>query len=211
MNLESIVSLLSGSLITLIIKGLIDFANKERAFNRELNRITYSRKLEKAENAVAFYSSYLTTLIEMKKSLEVMVTALRENPEIDFGIVQSILDQNSNSLNLLMQNSHHQSNAIHLYFDLENEKDWNEKDISNMIERIGETKSFDSKIQVWLNLYYDQLEKNEIEIANAYWGKIEEILPLYTDSIQKMIDSFERNKNAIRNIIKEIKNEIKLK
>jgi len=208
MDLKVVIAFLSGSLGTLIIKEIFNLINRKVDFKRDIKKLTYIRKLEKAECAIAFYSTYLTTLIEMKKSFELLIKSIKEDVDLDIEIIQNILNQNSVLITDLMTNKYPESNAVHLYFDLENEDNWNETDLSNLLENLAETKDKDSEIQYWLGLYNSHLEKGNKEKAEIFWRKTEEMMPIYAESLQKVVDSFEQNKIAIRDIIKEIKKQL---
>lgn len=202
-DLKIIIGFLSGSLGTLFIKEIFNQINRKVDFNRELRKMTFTRKLEKAEKAVAFYSSYLNTLIEMKKSFEVIITTLKNDRELDLSIIQEILKQHNSNLTDLMKNSYPESTAVNLYFELEDLEKWNENDISEFLENLAETKSKDNDILFWLNIYNSHLDKEENDKADLYWNKVEKILPSYLKSLEKVVQSLEKNRIASYAIIKE--------
>ncbi|TDK41826.1 hypothetical protein [Algoriphagus formosus] len=208
MDLNIIIGLLSGSLATLLIKEVFNQINRKVDFSRDLKKLTFERKLDKAEKAVSFYSTYLNTIIEMKKSYEVILKTLNEDKDLDISIVENIINQHSNNLTKLMKNSYPEANTAHLYFDLEDLEKWNESDISDLLENLSETKFKDNDIQFWLDIYNSHLEKGEKEKADFYWDKIEESLPSYSKSLQKVVDSLERNRNAVYQLIKTVKEQI---
>lgn len=208
-----IAGFLSGSLATLIIKYIIDAINKKVEFRRELMKLTYVRKLEKAENAIAFYYTYVTKIVELKKSFQVFIQALKkiENDDYDndVEIIQNIINQNSAALTLLMSEKYFDINSIHLYFDLDDAEQWNENDLENMLKQLSETKSLDNDLQFWLSLYNSHNEKKEEVKAEFCWNKMFEVLPNYIEFLQKFIDSVEKNKIASQDVIKKIKEQLK--
>ncbi len=208
MDLKIIIGLLSGSLATLLIKEVFNQINRKVDFNRDLKKLMFTRKIEKAEKAVSVYSTYLNAIIEMKKSLEVILKALKEDNDIDISIIGGILNQHSLNLTELMKNSYPESNAVHLYFELEDLEKWNENDISNFLENLSETKYKDNDIQFWLNIYNSHLDKGEKDKADFYWNKIQEMLPAYAESLQKVVDSLEKNRLAVHELIKNIKKQL---
>lgn len=207
-DLKIIIGFLSGSLGTLFIKEIFNQVNRKVDFNRELKKMTFTRKLEKAEKAVGFYSSYLNTLIEMKKSFEVIITTLKDDRELDLSIIEEILKQHSSNLTDLMKNSYPESTAVNLYFELEDLEKWNENDISEFLENLAETKSKDNDILFWLNIYNSHLNKGENDKADFYWNKVEKILPSYSESLEKVVQSLEKNRIASYAIIKKIKEQL---
>ena len=208
---NTIVGLLGGSLITIIIKEILNQFNKRQDFSRELKKITYERKLEKAENAIAFYWTYLNKIIESKKSFEVIIEALEEIDETDkdIEIIGDLLKKNGQAIIDLTTDKYSQINAIHLYFDLEEKDKWNETDLFDLIQNLSETKSIDNEIIFWLNLHSNALNSGDSKQADIYWNKTIEILPNYIKSLQKFIASVEKNQMALNSIILNIKKQLK--
>lgn len=208
MDLKIIIGFLSGSIGTLLIKEIINQINKKLDFNRELKKLTFTRKLEKAEKAVSFYSNYLNTITEMKKSFEVILKTLKEDSDLDITIIQEILNQHSGNLTEIMKTSYPEACAAHLYFELDDSTNWNENDIFDFFENLAETKTKDNDIQFWLNIYNSHLEKGENDKAELYWQKVEETLPDYSISLEKVVNSLEKNRKAIYENIKKIKSQL---
>jgi hypothetical protein len=63
-DINTISAFLTGSIATLVIREIINQINRKVDFNRDLTKIAYQKKLEKAENAVAYYWTYLNKAIE---------------------------------------------------------------------------------------------------------------------------------------------------
>lgn len=207
-ELKVIIALLSGSLGTLFVKEVFNQINRKVDFDRDLKKLKFTRKLDKAEKAVGFYSTYLNTIIEMKKSFEVVVKTIQKDKDLEISIIQSVLNQQSLNLTELMRNSYSDVNSVHLYFELEDLGKWNESDISDFLESLAETKYKDSNIQFWLNVYNSHLDKGEQDAADFYWQKIQEMLPDYSESLGKVVVSLERNRQAVSEIIKKIKKQL---
>lgn len=208
MDSQIIIGLLSGSLVTLMIKEAFNQYNRKVDFDRDIRKLTFVRKLEKAEKAISFYSTYINTIIEIKKSFELMLKVINEDKNLDISLIQSILNQHGSNLTELIKNSYSESNGVHLYFELEDLEKWNEKDVSDFLEHISATKFKDNEIQLWLDEYNYHLEKGEKEKADFYWNKIDQSLPAYTESLQKVIDSLERNRTAVYKLINSIRKQI---
>jgi hypothetical protein len=207
-ELKVIIALLSGSLGTLLVKEVFNQINRKVDFDRDLKKLKYTRKLDKAEKAVGFYSTYLNTIIEMKKSFEVILKTIKEDKDLEISIIESVLNQQSLNLTELMKNSYADVNSVHLYFELEDLGKWNEVDVSDFLESLAETKYKDNNIQFWLNIYNSHLDKGEQDKADFYWDKIEEMLPDYAESLGKVVASLERNRQAVSEIIKKIKKQL---
>jgi|ERR1035437_52518 tetratricopeptide (TPR) repeat protein len=206
-----LIGLLSGSLATLVAKEIINQINKHQDFTRDLKKITYIKKLEKAENAIAFYWTYLNKVTEMKKSLEFVIKAVNEIEENDrdIQIIQEILNKNGQAITDLSGEKYSNINAIHLYFDLEDTEKWNENDIEKLLQSLSETKSIDNEIKFWTDLSDTSKKANDTAQADIYWTKAIELLPTHVASLQNFIDCLERNKNASYGIVQSIKKQLK--
>jgi tetratricopeptide (TPR) repeat protein len=208
---NAITGFLGGSLATLIIKEVINQINKKQDFKRELTKVTYIRKLEKAEKAVAYYWTYLNQLVIIKSSFQVVIQAVNELDEKDndIQIIQGVLEQNSKAISDLAGEKYFDVNSVHLYFELEDEEKWGEKDGELLLKSIAETKSLDNDIQFWNSLHNSHQSKNEMQQADFCWNKAVELFPVYVISLQKVVDILERNRAASHSMITKLKSQLK--
>lgn len=210
-DLNAISGFLTGSLATLIVREIISQINRKVDFKREIIKITYQKKLEKAESAVAYYWTYLNKAIEVKKSLQTVHKAINEIDEtkLDIEIIANTLNLNSKILTDLGGDKYFDINGIHLYFDLEDEKSWNEEDLGKLNDCIAEMKYHDNDVVFYMSLHNAQLNKDD-EMADFYWDEMKKILPDYLDTLQNFIDLLEKNRQATYLIIKKIKSQIEI-
>lgn len=203
--------LLGGSLVTLVVKEALNQFNKRQDFNRELKKITYLRKLEKAENAIAFYWTYLNKVTEMKKSLEFVIKAIQEidKNRYDIEIIMEVINKTGQAITDLSGDKYSNINSVHLYFDLEDIDKWNETDMENVLKALSETKSIDNEIKFWTGMHESANKINDVVQADICWKNAVELLPTYVNSLQNFIDCIERNKNAMNGIVQTIKKDLK--
>ena len=210
-DINTLIGFTSGTIGTLIIKEAINQLNKNQDYIRELKKHTYTKKLEKAENAIAFYWTYLHKVTEMKSSLEFVIKVVNEIEESDkdIDIIQDLIKKTGNSIQELASEKYSSINAVHLYFDLDYNEKWNENDVASLLLSLSETKSIDSEIHFWNELYENSDKIGDNKNADFYWGKSLELLPSYVTSLQNFIDCIDKNKNAVDSIIKAIKFQLK--
>lgn len=206
-DINSILGFLGGSLATLIIKEVINQINRKQDFKRELIKATYLKKLDKAEKAIAFYRTYLNQITLLKNSYQTVLKAVNESEEkdIDIEIIQEVLEHNSKAFSELSGEKYFETNSIHLYFELDDEERWSEDDQELFIKSLAETKSIDNDIEFLISLYNSHLNKNETNQAEYYWNESLKLLPVYVNSLQKVIDILEKNKIASRAVISRLK------
>src|SRR6266540_2136026 len=127
MTLEVIVGVLSGSIFTEIARQVLHHFNRRIEFKKELQKITYERKLRIAERAIAYYHAYSETLSELTKSMEMLIKVGNET-DYDTERIEDIIEQNLKFLEQLKDHKHLDINSIHLYFDLRRNNNWTDDD-----------------------------------------------------------------------------------
>jgi len=209
-DLNTITGFLGGSIVTLVIREIINQINRKVDFKRELKKITYQRKIEKAENAVAYFWTYLNKAIEVKKSFETILRAINEIEEVekDFQLILDCLSQNSKTLTDLAGDKYYDINAIHLYFDLEDVNAWNEEDLGSLYDCMSELKYQDNEIKFWSSLHKSNLDTKNKKSADFCWQQMKNGLPKFVVSLQKFIDLIEKNRKATYSVIQKIKKQI---
>ncbi|ELR73517.1 hypothetical protein C900_04369 [Fulvivirga imtechensis AK7] len=208
-TLSSIVGFLGGSLLTLIVKEVLNQINKKIDYNRDLNKITYQRKLQIAENAIAYYWTYLNKAIEIQKSVETLVKAAEnEESEQDIDFIEQMLVKNSQLMEELGSHKYYDINSIHLYFDLDDSDKWNEEDLTNLYECLAEARFHNINLQEWLKIHNHSNENHNDQGAEHAWSQIELILPKYTNSLKSFADILKRNRVAMLASINKIKEDI---
>jgi hypothetical protein len=100
-------------------------------------------------------------------------------------------------------------NVVNLYFDINDDANWNEKDVHDRFANLSEVKMRDTEILTIINLLNDYNSKNNEKQINYYEEELQAILKDYLLSLDKLINSFGRNKTAIDSVIQKLKKQIK--
>lgn len=210
LDLNTLIGFLSGSFLTLIVKELINQFNKKQDFKRDIFKITYSRKLEIAEKAIAFYWTYLNQIISLKSSFQVLIQIIKEIEvkDNDFEVIQGVLEQNSKTLSELSGEKYFDVNSVHLYFNLEDKDKWNDKDNDLFVKSLAEIGAIDNDIQILLSLHNNHLINQENQQADFFWNKAMKLLPTYINLLEKVIFILEKNKVASNDMILKLKNQL---
>lgn len=209
MDNQLIIGLLSGSLGTMIFKEIFNQINKKVDFKRDLTKHVYEKKIDAAEKAISFYSSYLNFVIEIRESFKVIKKSIEADASIDYEVLQEIININRKRLTKLFAKSYSEMNIVNLYFDLNDEDEWNEDDIQELYLNLSEFKMYDTEIVTLSNLLTQHNENGEGELVEYYSDQIEIALNEYLSSIEKLIKSYSRNKSAVDGAILKLKNQIK--
>ena len=213
MNFESetILGFLTGSVATIIINQIFNYFNKKTEFNRELKKIKFSRTLEISEKAVSYYYTYFSKVSEIKKSIDKFATTLKDLDNSQDGLfsIQKLIESNSQSLFDLGENHGFNINGVNLYFDLENDNDWNEDDLAKLLDCLAKTDHLNNELLFWTKEYEKYEELNDQRTAEFCISKTDEIRPTYIEALDEYSNLLSKNLTAMRNRIKKIREEIK--
>lgn len=210
-DLSMLSAFLSGSAITLLIREVINQINRKVDFDRDLEKMTYQRKLQKAESAVAYYWTYLDKAILIKSSIQIIRRALQEIDEtqLDFDVIAEALEKNSNALNDLAGDKYFDINGIHLYFDLKDDESWSEEDLGKLSSCIAEIKYRENEVQYWLSLHENSINNKDHRLEDHYWSEMKKVLPAYVVTLENYITLLEKNKLATHLVINKIKKQLR--
>jgi len=190
MNLETIFTLATGGFVTAAITYLFNKLEKRAEHNRELVKMTYAKKIEAAEDATAFYSTMLVSLIEIKKSHETLIYCIEnlEEAKHDPIILQASVNAANAAIGKLINDNFLQANKIHLYFNLIEKDNWNETHILSFYKSATEIKSLDSE----LALYNEKLGFEFFATSN---GKL--LLKNFVEALGNLVKNYDIRTNAI--------------
>ena len=204
---------MSGSVATLIVKGLWEQLTKWQDFRRELQKLAFTRKLEKAENAIALYRTYTNKLIELKKSIELSITVLEDidDSDKDLQIISDLMGKNSVFLNELDGEKYAHINSVHLYFDIDDTEKWNEEDLEKLLNTIAQMGGHNTEIKFWSDNFNKACDKGDSKAADYYWEKMKERIPDYVKMLKEFNNGIERSRHATHEMIRKIKAQVKLR
>lgn len=208
-----IIGILSGSIATLIGKGLWEQLTKWQDFRRELHKLAFTRKLEKAENAIALYRTYTNKLIELKKSIELTIIVFEDIDESDkdLQIASDIINKNGQFLGELANEKYSHINAVHLYFELDETENWNEEDIEKLLNAVSRMGTLNTEIKFWSDHQSYADAKGDVKASDYYWEKMKQCIPTYVITLKDFITVVERSRLATEEMVKKIKIQVKLR
>jgi hypothetical protein len=211
MDWTTVSTFLSGSVITFIAKEAITAYHKNADYRRDIAKIYYTRKLEIAEKAVAFFSLYKNQLEQIKKTFQVIVSASKQmdSKNFNFSTLQTAMSANEKIIGDLMSTEHLEIYSIHLYFNLIDEAKWSEKDLEEFMLALAELKSLDDEMIDRTNQFQQSFSKDP-DSQQTYFleSEIRNALPYHYKKIEDVAEIFQKNKLAIDAMINAIKKEI---
>src|SRR5258708_706717 len=106
-----------GGLLTLIIAKVIEGFNTRAAFKRDMNKLTYTRKLERAEKLYAFLGSYVSRMKQTKNAFRSIVENYQKD-DFDPTLINQSLEVLSKQITEMEEVKYHEVYAALLYFNL---------------------------------------------------------------------------------------------
>lgn len=207
MTSDVIIGFLTGSILTEVVRESLRLFTKGIEYKKELAKFTYERKLQLAERAMAFYYTYYERVMEVKKSYEIYIKLLDEYKTEDTEIVQNLIDHNIKSLSELNGDKYIDINSIFLYFDLDHDNYWGEKENGMLTEARVEAAIMEDQIHNWLELF--RKHANNTDKSADYWIKATELFPEFIDILQHVITLLNKNQESMRRTFNLIRDQTK--
>lgn len=202
MTSDVIIGFLTGSLLTEIIRESIRLFIKGIEYKKDLGKLTYERKLQVAEKAMAYYYTFYERMIHVKKSYE-MFAKLLEKAEPDTELIEETIEMNSEWLGELNDNKYIDVNSVYLYFDLDHKDYFGEKDTGRLSEAKVEATLMKEEIDHWLSLYNDFF--NDKEKATLFYSKAMDLVGELKEKLKEIILLMSKNQESHRKILNLIK------
>lgn len=189
--------ILSGTVATIVLKGIVDYCQKRVDFKREIKRAIYTKKLDAAEDVMkALFQSYQSILL--------IITAIDNllNKDMDRELFDRILED---SFKFIEEGeSSLITSSAHLYFSLEDDNLWSLDDQKNFFEVCSNIKILGDEIQ----FYEKELEKIKGKDYEKEVSRIEtEFREPLIREFRKLAELLHKNSKAISKRIQIIRTE----
>lgn len=154
---EQIAAFLGGSIGTLLIKSAFDIFQKERDHKKQMQKLSYERKIQIAESGVAFYSHYRYNVVQLKTCYETMLNYIEkieaegDFPEFNMSLLINQTQHISSVITSMFGPGHGGILSINLYFDLSSSQYFKTENLLKMHTAVGTLKAIDSNIEFWYN------------------------------------------------------------
>lgn len=198
---ETIIGFLTGTVATIVLKGIVDAINKTIEFKRELKKRIYDKKLDAAESAV-------TAMFQNVQSSLIIINAIEAalNRDMDGELLEMVWNIYFKQIEKSEQNL--LNSTASLYFQLDNPELWSNEDQQNLLDVYSKIKVLGEEIQ-----YYDGELENipEGETYDEIETLIEEELrPTAKKEIAKLKELLTKCTSAQLVAIDKIKDDFQL-
>ncbi len=195
-----------GAILALIGKELIEIYKSKRDFKRSIQKEMFLKKLDSSTEGIAFLNSFISVISQIQYAYKVM--SEEEEFNSDF-FLRTIIEKEKELLKL-HEKSRERFFSINLFYEIENEELWTEEDEIEYLKGISEFLSLIDitvDMQERVNEYYDEGDigkgdRKAIEIQ-------ETMIPKFKDIFQRLSEILEKNKKAVTEIRKIIREDFK--
>ena len=197
---ETVIGFLTGTLATIVLKGIVDFIQKRIDYKREIDKTIHLKKLDAAEHAIkGMFKTYQSTLI-----IATAIENLLER-DMDGDFFDSIWDHYFRHMadgeeSLL-------TSPVSLYFTLEDEELWSMEDQKSLFEVYSNVKVLGDQIQL-LNEELETLEEAQ-HIAELEEHIESELREPLKKELRELGTLLVKNSNSIFFTIQKLKAEFK--
>ena len=216
MDYEQVAAFLGGSVGTIIIKGLIDYFSKRDDHKRQLEKLTYEKKLKIAEDAIAFFSHYRYNVVQMKSGLSTIRDAVQqvspdgEFPDLDLSLVQDNLQRVGNMITNMFGPTYQSILAMNLYFDFSGSKYFKVDNLLKLNASMAKTKAIDNDIAFWSKASEVEYDKGNEEAGNSHFNTAVSLFDDYQKNLEEVIAGLELDSFGAEEIVEVIKAQIKI-
>lgn len=190
-----------GSLLTLLIKALIEERLKAREHKRLIQKIYFEKKLIAAEKAINLWYGLRTSLSTAAHSIK----AAQQIKDCSYSGLSTIFETVTNTTKRIEQDLIGGGNSIVLYFDLDKITIWNENNTREFLKEFSEM----NELTFEVNIYHSALEKEQDqEMKVKLESTIEAYLPKLMGKINLLAVHFEKMELYYKESIARLRNEI---
>ena len=197
-TIETIIGFLSGTVVTIFLKGVIEYLQKRIEFKRGIEGTIHAKKLDAAEYAIkAMFQSYQSMLI-IVTAIDNLLNKDMDN-ELFHGIWEIYFKQIEQGETSLLTSS------VSLYFNLEDEKLWSVDDQKALFETYSNIKILGEEIQAHqVEIVEIEDEMQQIEFEDYIEKELREPLKI---ELRELGELLKKNSQAVFSSIQKIKSE----
>jgi hypothetical protein len=216
MNYEQVSAFLTGTLGTIIINAIINYVSKNREQKQLLRKITYERKLEVGEAAIAFYSYYKYNTINLRSALQAMIESIKfiDNPENqtdrDLNDVEQAMERLSNTIVEMFGPTYQSILSMNLYFDIVDSKNSSIENITAVFIAIAQARALGNELMEHFKKSHNEVQKGLADTAEFHYNKVITILPSFISKLEDVFEMLGRDVVNSANVINSIKKQLKV-
>ena len=195
-----------GAILALIGKELLDIYKSKKEFKRSIQKEMFLKKLESSTEGIAFINSLISVISQIQYAYKVM----SEEEEFNSDFFLRTIIEKEKELTSLHKRSRENFFSINLFYEIENKELWTEEDdieylkgISEFLTLIEITTSMQERVkQLYEEGHIGEGDRKSIEIQDT-------MLPKFKEIFQRLSDILEKNKKAVTEIRKVIREDFK--
>jgi len=216
MNYEQLSAFLGGTVGTIIIKVILDYFSKNQDHKQVLQKITYERKLQVGEAAIAFHSYYLYNTINLRSGLQALIDAVddfndTENGKgTDLDNIEKSMQRVGSIIVEMFGPKYHDILSMNLYFDFLDSNDTSGDNITAVFTAVGQATATSQEVEFWIAQSTEEDQKGNSEAAEFHYQKAINLFPLYLSQLKEVVKMLEQDVVNSGKVISSIKNQLRI-
>ena len=207
MTNDIILGFLSGSLATEIVREIFRFLTRGYEFKKEVQKLTYEKKLQIAETVIAYHMTFYEGLCQLKRSYLVYLNAV-DSITFNTDNIQHIINSNRKLLSKLAQNKRLGINAFYLYFDIkENDFEFTDADAIALIQTLIKIEKSEEQINMWVDL--SEREGNTEAQTDEYLLNAFMLMQDFATDLKYFVTLIDKHLDSIEATVTDIKEQMK--
>lgn len=175
MEWKLILSGLIGSIATIALTKVLELIQSSKQHKYSLQKAFFERKINAGETAVAQWTMLRSTMMTLSTLFE---KALEISSELGQQFAQDTFNDLNKKIKEAQTATYHLASAVYFYFDIEDEKLWDNNTLINFVESLE---------------HFGQLSANYNELLDHYL-KLPNNAPV--EEIEKQLDVYEGQMNS---------------
>lgn len=187
MDWKLILSGIIGSISTIALTKILELLQRSREHKYSLQKAFFDKKITAGETAVAQWITLQSTMMTLST---LMNKALELSSEIGQKFTQDMFSDLNTRIKNAQNATSHLANSVYFYFDIEDEKLWDNVAFINFVDRLEElgqlsdsyNELLDHYIKLPLNEPTDEIEKQLDGYEVQMDSKLKEVSIVFSDA-----------------------------
>ena len=195
----------------MLIKSDLDIYQKERDNKRQMQKLSYERKIQIAESAVAFYSHYRYNVVQLKSCYQTVLQFIEQIddegniPGFNMSLLFEHTQHISEVIKLMFGQAYKDVLSMNLYFDFSGSQYFKPENLLKMNTAVGKVKAIDTDIEFWNNQADIAYDAGNDELGDGYIKQGIELLPGYGESLKIVVELLDLDSKGAEELVATVK------
>jgi len=194
------------SLISITLTQIFAFIQKKVDHKNNLQKISFAKRLEKAEDAIGYYYATHAALLDMKCGLQVLLLNIDNGSSLS--VMFELISKTGKTFEELSGQKNQSVFSVNLYFDFVDFENWEEQE-KKFLESLSNSKSIGDELFFWYSKSIEAANDDNVTVRDCD-DHIKDLMRKYKLSLQDLINYLEKSIIKTGAIINAIKTQMRL-